>query len=293
MPLRDVLNMMIADIRSSKYEVRFQQARQRVSMLAPYDSAASLLDAIDARPTRRYSLGEPLLRALVGDYQRHPDSLVSGLLVALCTPMLEGLRSRLFCVFEDDELDQRVLCGFLEFVAALDLGKVEEGRTFVYMRTEFAKRMFRAVVAAHREQDREVSTDPKVLLDLLEAEQDEVEMMLWGPTPNPPPSPADREREVAAQTIFLLEHGSKVLDPDRLELVMHTHVLGGRLTDYVESRHSGLSSSQRRKVYQRDKRRHARAVHLLRETLAPLRRHRAAPASADSARSPEARQRVG
>lgn len=294
MPLSELLSMTNQNLRSTKFRTRFEEARRRVPSLEPYPCVATLLDAIDEGPARRYTLGEPLLRGLVGEYQRRPDELVSGLLLAVCTPLLEGLRARVHGdALDADEFDQLSVTAFLETVADADLERIGTGLTFIYLRTYTSRRLFRAVTSAQQERARTASRDPHELFELLDTDGED-SACLWGPTPSFPPEPDERDEEVTVQTAFLLEHGARVLDEDRLNLVVHTHVLGGRLRDYVDERYAALPEAERERAYQRDKRRHARAVKLLRKKLAPLRRDRDPVGHrAPGARAPKETRRVG
>jgi hypothetical protein len=68
--------------------------------------------------------------------------------------------------------------------------------------------------------------------------------------------------------------GEGLLSPDVLDMVAATTIYGRRLVEYVDAKHPELGESERRRVYGREKRRHARAIALLRKALAPLRGRR-------------------
>lgn len=264
------------EVRSEKNKVRFEDAKKRRSTLAAHETVMSVLGVLGDESPRRYEEKDALTRALVREHQERPHSFWGAVLLLAYSPMLCRLRGRIYGdAFPADDLDQLVVSTFLEVI---DDYPLERWRDRICLRLRQATE--RSVFRAMRDEQRALSfvsfDDPD---DLLQREQGlaaEGRDSRWPdvkPTLQPRPDP----QEAAALVTFLVRHAGDALEHSRLDMVVATLVRGERLSAYVDRVYPDLAPAERRRTYQRIKRRHSRTVARLREVLAPLRCPRTTP----------------
>lgn len=130
--------------------VTFESARSRHAVLARQATVQALLDLMRDESPGRWSEREAVTRALVAEQQRNACGLWASLLLCAYYPMLSRLRHRIYGhAFDDDDLDQLVISGFLQVVADLDLDEVPD-RTAMRLRQRTERRVFKTL---RREQD--------------------------------------------------------------------------------------------------------------------------------------------
>ena len=78
-------------------------------------------------------------------------------------------------------------------------------------------------------------------------------------------------RDVARAVSLLVEHAGHLLDGEMFELLTATQICGRRIPAYLDKAHPDLPPEESRRVYQRVKRRHSRALARLRPALANIR----------------------
>jgi hypothetical protein len=172
------------------------------------------------------------------------------------------------------ELDQLVLTAFLEVINDYDLGD-SANRTCMLVRQETQRLVFRLVRLAQVEQevvrpvDRiELRRRESDLADLLSGGDSEGDTPLRWPETSPPEEAPLSENDQARLTAFLLRHAGGHIEEDRLALVIARHIRGQKLSHVVRRLYPELSGEERRRTYQRIKRRHSRALVRLRELFA-------------------------
>ncbi len=277
MSLTNTLSALTAELRSRRHEETFNRARARHPALGEVDDLPTLLDLLTARRERPYETSEALAVAFLAEQQAGTSPLWGGLLVLLCAPMLGALRASVRGeALAKDELEAAILGHFLEVAQGHDLERTKPGHTLVALRSKTRRAVFRELKHAQREQQVAPPTDPALLFDLLDGDAG-----LAGYRSDDAPSEAglgevlDQMRQVS----FLRERCGAALEAEQLDLVVHTQVRGGRLSDYVDERYPDLPPEERTRTYERLKRQHSRSLEVLRRALAHLRRPRAADAA--------------
>lgn len=254
-----------AEVSLPRNQRRFAEARGEDPALAPCETPHDLLRVLDDASAEGYPEREALIRAAIGAYQRRPSSFWSSLLALAFYPMLRHLARRAITGPETGagELEQIVMARFLGVIAGFDLTRHAD-KTFVRVRSATEDAVFGALSREQRRMDRS---------DLAPA--DEVAARVDGqgaawPAHSQPR--AGRPLNVEARVAFLREHVEPHLSPEHFELVMTTLGRGGTIAEYVRTQHPDLGEDERRRLYQRLKRCHSRAVARLRDTLGPLKR---------------------
>ena len=265
MTLIEIEPALRAEMTQRKSQSLFAAAQEIDPALAHCETPEDLLAVLDDASAEGYPKRELLIRAAIAAYQRQPSSIWSSLLILAFLPMLRHLASRAITgpEFDRGELEQIIVSRFLAVVAQLDLDKHTD-KTFVRVRSATEDGVFGAVSREQRQQRRrDAFTD------------DDVGALVEGQGSAWPAHSRPRERgrmlNVEARVAFLEEHVAPHLRPEHFELVMTTLGRGGTIAEYVREQHAELSEADRRRLYQRLKRCHSRAVRRLRDTLGPLR----------------------
>lgn len=253
-----------AEVRAERNQKRFEEAKNHQLELREHETVLSVLAVLGDESALRYAEKEALARALLREHKWN------AVLVVAFYPMLARLRGRIFGdAVPGDDLDQIVLSSFFEVVRDFPLSQRRD-RTCMYLRQMTQREVFKRVRAEQRDLEQVRFDDPEDI----SRRQDDLESLghlaSWPETK--PNKPRRRDpKENAALVSFLVERAGHILDGDKLELVVATLVRGELLTSYVDRVHPDLSPSERRRTYQRIKRRHSRAIARLREVLADLR----------------------
>jgi len=259
-----------AEVRAERNQKRFEEAKKHQLEMREHETVLSVLAVLGDESALRYAEKEALTRALLREHKRRPHPFWNAVLVVAFYPMLARLRGRIFGdAVPGDDLDQIVLSSFFEVVRDFPLSQRRD-RTCMYLRQMTQREVFKRVRAEQRDLEQVRFDDPEDI----SRRQDDLESLghlsSWPETK--PNKPRRRDaKESAALVSFLVEHAGHILDGDKLELVVATLVRGELLTSYVDRVHPELSPSERRRTYQRIKRRHSRAIARLREVLADLR----------------------
>jgi hypothetical protein len=260
---RRILRSLRREVRSPEHAALFEEARGRHPVLARHHTVLSVLGALADERRSAYAEKEALTRALVAEHQRGEGSFWASVLLVAYYPMLSRLRHRIYGdALTGDDLDQLVLASFLSVVADFPLDRYRD-RTALRLRQQTERRVFAAVRAEQREQELVQRAEPEDLERAAERS--------WPETrPEPGGAPASPE-EAADIVVFLVEHAGPMLDAESFELVTATLVCGRRIPRYLERAHPDLDPEERKRLYQRVKRRHSRLLRRLRPALAHLR----------------------
>lgn len=232
--------------------VSFESARARHAVLARQATVQVLLDLMRDESPGRWSEREAVTRALVAEQQRNACGLWASLLLCAYYPMLSRLRHRIYGhAFDDDDLDQLVISGFLQVVADLDLDAVPD-RTAMRLRQRTERRVFKTLRLEQEESRSRAELDEETA-----ASDDD------------PPESKGRSRLEELdpeETVALLlgVAGEKLSEPN-LDLVVSTMLKKERLRTYAARVNDNAEPDER--VYQRLKRRRSRTVNRLRDLL--------------------------
>ncbi|MCA9559278.1 MAG: hypothetical protein KC583_12030 [Myxococcales bacterium] len=260
---RSMFATLRAVVRSPKHGAAFADARGRHEAFHDHRGVASVLGVLADDGRARYDEKEALTRALIAEQQSRPGSFWASVLLVAYYPMLSRLRHRIYGhALADDDLDQLVVTSFLGVVAdyPLDAGL---DRTAMRLRQRTERQVFRLVCAEQDELLLLRSAPPE---DLEDSEQSR-----W-PEARPNGTPVPRNPIDTADAVSLLvEHAGDLLDGETFELVTATLICGRRITTYLDGAQPDLDPHDRRRVYQRIKRRHSRALARIRPALDHLR----------------------
>lgn len=260
---RSMFAALRAEVRSSKHSACFADARRRHEAFRDHGGIASVLGVLSDDSHVRYDEKEALTRALIAEQQSRPSSFWAAVLLVAYYPMLSRLRHRIYGdALADDDLDQLVMTSFLAVVAdyPLDAGL---DRTPMRLRQRTERQVFRVVCAEQDELLLFRSGPPEDIED--------EEHVRW-PEVRPNGKPAPRNPIDTADAVTLLvEHAGRLLDGETFDLVTATLICGRRITSYVDGALPDLDPGERRRVYQRIKRRHSRALARIRPALEHLR----------------------
>jgi len=275
MDLKSMTNALRIEALGEAYRRRFDEAKGYHSVLAHHEDVASVLAVLSDESQQRYWEREAITRALVVEHQRRPHPLWSAVLVVAYYPMLLRLRVRTVSdAMSPEELDQQVVACFLEVLERIPM-EPKRDRTCVRLRSKTRKRLFRLLRKEQGRQDRLYLRDTAGLLDL---EQQQFELgdpeemaceraSLWPGTRRPIRAPRN-ERDQAAKLRFLTELIGDGLNPEDVELLITTLVRGETVANFSRLFSRGMPAVEKRRIYERIKRRHSRALARLRAMVA-------------------------
>jgi hypothetical protein len=148
--LKDILDglKVTAKISNSK----FMAAREREPLFAPFASSSALYEALDVRGPLSVNERSALARVLITEYQRERQPLWQALLMQAQRPMLLKLRREVDGSGNGDDLDQKVLLHFIEWVRMFPLEKDDE-RILMHLRQGTRRALFRALNIERAEND--------------------------------------------------------------------------------------------------------------------------------------------
>ena len=277
MSLKKIKQALVMELGKKSNMDLFQKTKRHYKALAYHETAMSVLALLSKESPRHWEEKDNLVRALIKVSQTHPHSYWRTLLTIAFYPMLSRLRGRITGnALSRDDLDQLVLSSFLEVVEKFSLNEKPD-RTCMHLRQMTKNLVFRRL---KQEQDAQAfvrSADSKEL-DIREIEiadefyngnQEGEHHLRWPETKTSkswPPS----EKEQSQLVAFLVDKVGDDVDGDHLNLIIATQIYGQKLSDHVRDSYPDLSSGDRKKTYQRIKRRHSRTLVKLRELLCDL-----------------------
>lgn len=262
-PFRHLFSGLRAEVRSSKHIACFDEARGRHDALRDHDAIASVLGVLADDGRDHYADKDALTRALIAEQQAHPSAFWAAVLLVAYYPMLSRLRHRIYGhALADDDLDQLVVTSFLGVVSEYPLA-ADLDRTAMRLRQGTERQVFRVVCAEQDELQLFRSAPPEDLADSDHARWPEARRN-GKPLPRNPIDTADA-------VTMLVEHAGDLLDGETFDLVTATLICGRRITTYLDGVLPELDAHERRRVYQRIKRRHSRALARIRPALEHLR----------------------
>lgn len=233
---------------------------------------------MNTEAARFWAEKESLTAALVEEQQRGGHSLWGCLLVLAFYPMLSKLRHRILSyTFVREDVDQLVLSTFIEIVREFPLDKASD-RLCLRLRQATQRAVFRQYKIDRFEQELVQATKPwdlehleEVLLELNTPEILAGRPTMEWPAMKPFPKRSRSRQEEDVLISFLVNHVGDDLEADRLELLIATLIRGERLSHCVRRQYSSTSNGDEKKLYQKIKRRHSRALARLRELLSDFR----------------------
>ena len=259
---RSLFPSLRSEVRASKHQKLFSEARRRHPILSEHHAIFSVMGVLATEGALRYAEKDALTIALISEQQRRPSSFWSSVLLVAYYPMLSRLRHRIFGdAFPAEDLDQLVIESFLSVVAGYPVGSVQD-RTALRLRQQTEKLVFRAVCD---EQDRQELFRPIPNESLEDIEHDE-----W-PEGKKSSVPEYLHPSDAAEAVSLLvEHVGPMLDGATFDMMTATLVCGQRIGGYLEAVFPQMPADERRRTYQRIKRRHSRTLKRIRSALSLL-----------------------
>ena len=257
--LTQMFASMRRGLRSRAHMNRFEQARERQGALRPYPTIAAVLEVFDAHSGDNYPLVESLTTALLAEHQARPDGPWSSMLLVVYGPMLTALRRRVRGnTVASDDLDQLVMMSFLQVIAEYPLDRAYD-RTAMRLRQRTELKVFGSVEKEQKQALRVEVTDP--------TDMRRIEDRAW-PESKPQRMVGPQNAIDAADAVSLLvEHGAPVLDGQTFDHVTATMICGRPLSRLVAAEHVDALDGDRRRHYQREKRRHSRALGRLRTAM--------------------------
>jgi len=261
--LRQTIRSLRAEVLSPRHAPLFEAARQESDAFEPHHTIASVLGTLADERREAYPHREALTRALIAEQQRAPCSFWAATLLLAYYPMLSRLRHRIYGdTLPGPDLDQIVITTFLTVVAEFPLDEKRD-RTAMRLKQRTQRGVFRILREDQRHQN---------LVRLTDLERIEVTDEAGWPGGRDKPRSGPRNPKDAADAVsLLLEHAGDLLDGECFDLVTATLICGRRIPGYVRRLAPRLEGDERRRLYQRIKRRHSRALARLRPVLEHLR----------------------
>ena len=261
--LRQTIRSLRAEVLSPRHAPLFEAARERNDAFEPHHTIASVLGTLADERREAYPHREALTRALIAEQQSAPSSFWAATLLLAYYPMLSRLRHRIYGdTLPDPDLDQIVITTFLTVVAEFPLDEKRD-RTAMRLKQRTQRGVFRILREDQRHQE---------LVRFTDLERIEVADELGWPGVRDKPRSGPRNPKDAADAVsLLLEHAGDMLDGECFDLVTATLICGRRIPGYVSRLAPRLNGDERRRLYQRIKRRHSRALARLRPALEHLR----------------------
>jgi hypothetical protein len=270
MSIREIGSALRAEVGAKRNQKRFEAAKQHQPELLEHETVLSVLAVLGDGSKGCYAEKEALTRALLCECKREPHPFWNAVLCVAYYPMLARLRWRIRGdAIDPDDLDQIVISAFLEVVRDFPLSRRPD-RTCMFLRQKTERRVFKRVRTEQRDLDR-VRPDDPANISRSQARLEALGLPARWPETEPDPERWPDPIERAAQVSFLAKHAGDVLDGDKLELVATTLVQGEVIRTYVDRVHPSESPLDRRRAYQRIKRRHSRTIARIREALGELR----------------------
>jgi hypothetical protein len=260
---RRLFSGLRAEVRASKHQARFAEARQRHAAFADHHAIVSVLGVLAGDGQSRYAEKDALTCAVLAEHQSSPSTFWASALLVAYYPMLSRLRHRIYGdALPGEDLDQLVVTSFLSVVADYPLDAAID-RTAMRLRQRTERLVFRVVC---EEQDGRQVFRPTPPEDFEDVERtDWPEARVNGDAR--PLAPSDAADAVS----LLVEHAGRLLDGETFDLVTATLICGHRIAAYLEAVLPDLTGDERRRLYQRVKRRHSRTLKRIRPALAHLR----------------------
>lgn len=256
--LNEIRPHLIHALRSPRAAAQLEEARQQHELLAGYANVLELVRALECRSRSTFPHREALIRVLIEEAQRDSRGPWSSLLVVAFLPMLSHLRNGLRGeVLDADDLDQLVFACFLDVVAAYRLA-VRLDRTAMYLRQDTR----RAVLAILGREQRRARDHANLETVARQRFEDPVRMCESGDERN-----EEDERELAELLDAQLEATGTTV---HRELVVETTLGGRSLARFVAEQHPATDGEERKRVYNRLKRRRERTIHRVADALRSL-----------------------
>ena len=278
MGLKEMKRVLAVELSAESNMNFFQETKTRHPALADHETAMSVLAILDDESPRRWEEKDAIVRAIIGESQQRPHSYWGTLLIVSFYPMLSRLRGRITGdALTRDDFDQLVISTFLEVIEDFPLAEKPD-RTCMYLRQMTQRRVFRRLRLEQAAQEsvrsagfRELERREIELAEEIDTEQLDGEHHLRWPETKPSAPQPQGKKEQSQLVTFLVDKVGDDIEGDRLDLIIATQIYGERLSDLVRRRYPDLSPGDRKKAYQRIKRRHSRTLVKLRELLVDLR----------------------
>ena len=203
----------------------------------------------------------------MAEYRESKKSCWLAAILVAYAPMVRRLRRG--CCGNDippDELDQLMITELIDTIdtcpldrrwLCMELCRCTRRRVFKYLNMERAMRRLVCSVAPDQLAYDEATEAMLMASDSAESVHGSAAAAIGR-------DPEERAICIA----YLRDRAGDALDSEKLDLVIATRIDGERLTRYVARHYPASSNTERRRVYQRIKRRHSRAMAKLRKVFA-------------------------
>lgn len=259
---RDLFTGLRAEVRAPRHQALFAEARGRHAAFADHHAILSVLGVLAGDGQTQYAEKEALTRALLVEHQSSRSAFWAAVLLVAYYPMLSRLRHRIYGdALPGDDLDQLVITSFLSVAADYPVARGLD-RTAMRLRQQTERLVFRVVCEEQDGQQIFRATPPESF--------EEIERTDW---PEGRLGGADQPlnfADAADAVSLLVEHAGALLDGETFDLMTATLICGRRIGAYLEAVLPEMTSDERRRVYQRIKRRHSRTLKRIRPALARL-----------------------
>ena len=258
-PFQQMFVTLRQQVLAPRHAHRFEDAGSRQLALAGHATLASALAVLESPDRGAYAEKEALVRAILAEQQASPGTFWSSALLVACYPMLGGLRARIASNEQPtDELDQLVLASFLEVAGDFPLDRHLD-RTFMRIRQQTRRRVFRLLAEQRRQDALLWPVDAEVLNELAPPP--------WLDSPMASGDGHHPASDQAAAVPLLVELAASELDGEGFDMVTATLICGRQIRCFVQRNYPGLAADEGHRFYQKIKRRHSRAVARLRRVV--------------------------
>lgn len=252
--IRQLASLLKAEITSPRHRERWEIAQRRHPMLRRVADIQVVLRVLGnlKRADLRYK--DILTRAIIAEHKANPGPFWTAVLLLIYSPMLGGLRARIFGnAFDREDLDQLVVDAFLSAARVFPLTE-RRSRTFLFLKYFTSQQVFRVI----RTRQKEIKQQHQLIT--LAQRFDEFD--LFGEVDS---DESDVDRDDMAE--FLTKIASGREPSDNLNLIIDTVIYRKKLTDYVAEKFPCDDPEQQERVYQRIKKQRCRSLGRLRALL--------------------------
>lgn len=251
--LGQIISVLKQEVCSRRNAAIWDQMGIRHPMLGRYTSVCEMLDVLADQNSGAALHKDILTQALLAEHKVRPHSFWTSVLTVAYAPMLIRLRYRIRGdAVSSDDLDQLVINTFLEVISGFPVQ--QRSRTYLQLRQMTQRQVFKAI-----RQEQQLQQQQSQLTELTRIIDD---FELFEGTSDPY---SEVEQEDLAQ--LLLDLADDVDLPENLDLVIATVIKREKLDHYLERIGAHDGESDRRRVYERFKRRRTRTLNRLREAL--------------------------
>ena len=234
--VRQMVAALKAEIASPRYRPGWETAQLRHPVLRRIADIHTVLKILGDLKKADLRHKDIITRAIISEHKAHPGPFWTAVLLLAYSPMLGGLRGRIFGdAFDREDLDQLVVDAFLSVVRGFPLIE-KRSRTFLHLKQFTSSQVFRII----RSRQNEIKEQQR----LINLAQKLDEFDLFGEVET---IESDVDRDEMAELLWAVSAGREPFD--NVQLVVDTVIYRKKLTDYVNEKFPTADPEQQERVY--------------------------------------------